>query len=261
MTALDDGVPALLRGVGDEIVLPHFQALGAHQIRHKTPGDPVTVADEEAEERIAEGLVELLPGSTVVGEEAASADPSLLDRVGHGRVWVVDPIDGTGNYAKGVSPFAVMVALIESGEAIAGWIYDPVTGRLCQARRGRGAHIDGRPVRARATGADPPLAMLASEALSNRDTSARAARAFSAAPNPRCAGELYPQLVLGTTDVALFARALPWDHAPGTLLVTEAGGRAARLDGAPYRMTDHRPGLLVAATDQLWERAAAVLAG
>lgn len=259
MTAVDDVVPELLRAVGDEVVLPHFRSLGAHQIRHKTPGDLVTVADEEAEERIADGLVALLPGSTVVGEEAASADPSLLDQVGHGRVWVVDPIDGTGNYAKGAPPFAVMVALLESGEATAGWIYDPVTGRLCHARRGRGAYVDGRPVRARATGADPPLAMLAREALSSLNAGARAATAFAPAPNPRCAGELYPQLALGTTDVALFAGALPWDHAPGTLFVTEAGGRAAQPDGVPYRVTDRGPGLLVAATAELWERAAAVL--
>ena len=77
---------------------------------------------------------------------------------------------------------------------------------------------------------------------------------------PGCAGEQYPRVALGQNDVALFWHALPWDHAPGALWLTEAGGRVARLDGRAYRITDRSTGLLAAATPALWEEARAVLA-
>jgi fructose-1,6-bisphosphatase/inositol monophosphatase family enzyme len=261
---LHRAVGTLLRRVADEVVLVHFRALSDRDIREKSPGDPVTVADERTEVRLRAGLRDILPGARVVGEEAASADPSLLEGLGLGTVWVVDPIDGTSNFADGVSPFALMVALIDEGETIAGWIYDPVAERMCHAHAGRGAFVDGRAVVARPSGAQPPRAMLATTFTSARERADRAARAagrFVEVENPRCAGEQYPQVVLGQTDVALFQRALPWDHAPGTLLVSEAGGRAGRSDGTPYRVADRRPGLLVAATPQLWDDAAALLFG
>ena len=78
---------------------------------------------------------------------------------------------------------------------------------------------------------------------------------------PHCAGEQYPRLVLGTNDLALFWRAMPWDHAPGALFLEEAGGRIARIDGRPYRLGDDRPGLLAAASPRLWDEAAERLFG
>ena len=76
---------------------------------------------------------------------------------------------------------------------------------------------------------------------------------------PRCAGEQYPRLALGENDISLYERVLPWDHAPGALFLSEAGGNTARPDGAPFSPTDRRPGLLSAATPQLWEHAAEIL--
>lgn len=259
---LHDRVAALLRDVAVEVVLPHFRSLADHQVRHKEPGDPVTVADEESEARLTPRLRALLPDARVVGEEAASADPSLLDDLDDGMVWVVDPIDGTANFADGITPFAVMVALVDGGTTVAGWIYDPVTRRLCHAHRGRGAYIDERRVHARASGADLPRAMVATTFASaehRAECQARLARDFELVPSPRCAGEMYPRIVLGATDVALFERALPWDHAPGALFVDEAAGRVGRPDGTPYRVAERRRGLLVAATPQLWRRAADAL--
>ena len=78
---------------------------------------------------------------------------------------------------------------------------------------------------------------------------------------PRCAAEQYPRLVMGTNDVAIFERTLPWDHAAGVLFVNEAGGKAARPDGSAYRVDDHtRPGLIAAASEALWEALAARMA-
>lgn len=261
---LDAPVAALLRETAAAVVMPRFRALAAHEIQEKSPGDYVTVADHESEARIVEGLAALLPEANILGEEAAAADPALIDGLGSGLDWVIDPIDGTTNFSEGITPFALMVALIADGETEAGWIYDPVKDRMCHAHRGHGAFVDGERIAARPTGAEPPIAALAMHFLTperRADIEARAAGRLAVAAIPRCAGEQYPRLALGENDVSLFERALPWDHAPGALFLEEAGGRTARPDGSRYRVTDRRPGLLSAASPQLWDYAALVLFG
>jgi fructose-1,6-bisphosphatase/inositol monophosphatase family enzyme len=77
---------------------------------------------------------------------------------------------------------------------------------------------------------------------------------------PRCAAEQYPRLVLGQNDVSIFERSLAWDHAAGVLFLNEAGGKAARPDGTPYLVSDHRTGLIGAASPRLWDALAERLA-
>ena len=151
MHPLDDAVSSLMRRVAAEVVMPSFRALTAEQIVEKHPGERVTVADRAAEERLADGLVCIRADARVVGEEGVAADPALLPGVEHGAVWIVDPIDGTANYAAGQSPFAIMVALAEDGVVQAGWIFDPVQDRMLRAAAGGGAFVNGRPVAARGT--------------------------------------------------------------------------------------------------------------
>jgi fructose-1,6-bisphosphatase/inositol monophosphatase family enzyme len=255
--ALNAGVIAVLREAAERAVLPHYQHLESHQIDAKAADDVVTVADKEAELILAEGLSRLLPEATIVGEEAAHADPALLDRLGDVLCWIIDPIDGTNNFAAGRPPFGLMVALAEAGETIAGWIYDPLTGRLCHAHRGHGAWIGDERITARTTGAKPPVAAIS---LVFMDQAKRAAMKDHIAPHytlvdiPRCAAEQYPRLVLGVNDLSIFERTLAWDHAPGVLFVNEAGGKVARPDGRPYRVDEaHLPGLLAAANPGLWD--------
>ena len=253
---LDHAVSTLLREVGREIVIPRFRMLAAGDIEQKGPDDPVTIADRLSEIRLGEGLRAILPEARAIGEEACSADPSLLDDIGTGIAWIIDPIDGTANYAAGRHPFAIMVALVENGETQAGWILDPASGRMCHAARGGGAYLDGAAIRARGTAAEMPVAALATLFLPSEvraDLEHRAAGVLREVPVPRCAGEQYPRVVLGQNDVALFWRALPWDHAAGALFVEEAGGRIARLDGTPYRPDQTGTGLLAAASPALWD--------
>ena len=80
-------------------------------------------------------------------------------------------------------------------------------------------------------------------------------------PGWRCSGRDYPAILTGGQDFALFWRALPWDHAPGALILEEAGGRVARLDGTPYRPRDDRPGLLAARSPAVWAAVAGALLG
>ena len=261
--ALTDAVAALMRDAAIRAILPRWQSLTADQIDAKAADDVVTIADKEAELILAEGLAKILPEATIVGEEAAFADPALLDRLGDTLCWIVDPLDGTNNFAQGKPPFGVMVALAEAGETIAGWIYDPLSHRLSHAHRGGGAWLGEEQVAARSTGANPPIAAIS---LVFMDQAKREAMKQQIAPHytlvdiPRCAAEQYPRLVLGVNDLSIFERTLAWDHAAGVLFVNEAGGMAARPDGRPYRVDEaHLPGLIGAASPALWHGLAARL--
>ncbi|WP_254601990.1 inositol monophosphatase family protein [Sphingomonas bacterium] len=261
---LHGAVERLMVRVGREIVMPSFRALAPDQIMEKGPGDVVTVADRASEDALTEALLALLPGSRVIGEEAVAADAALLDGIDQGTAWIVDPIDGTSNYAEGITPFAIMVALVEEGETQGGWILDPATGRMCHAHRGGGAFIDGARITAKTSGTEPPTAALALTYLPidvRADIAGRIPDRLIEVPVPRCAGAQYPRLVTGENDIALYWRALPWDHAPGALFLTEAGGRISRFDGAPYRLGEDGRGLIAAATPELWDRARDILIG
>ncbi len=261
---LTEQVSAIMRRAAQTAILPRYQTLAAHEIDAKAADDVVTVADKDAELILAEGLSALLPEATLVGEEAAHADPALLDRLGDALCWIVDPLDGTNNFAAGKPPFGVMVALAEGGETVAGWIYDPLSGRLCHAHRGQGAWIGEERVQARTSGTQPPIAAIA---LVFMDAQRREAVKRGIAPFytlvdiPRCAAEQWPRLALGVNDLSIFERTLAWDHAPGVLFLNEAGGRAARPDGRPYRVDEaHLPGLLGAASPALWDELAGRMA-
>jgi len=148
------------------------------------------------------------------------------------------------------------------GEVQAGWIFDPLADRLCHARLGEGAFIDGTRIAARGSGAKRPIAgisVLFMDPEQRARTIERASGTLDMVDIPRCAAEQYPRVALGTNDMALFERTLPWDHAPGVLFLKEAGGEALRPDGSPYRVGDRRTGLLAAASPALWDLGARTL--
>ncbi len=110
-------VERLIRRVADERILPYFGRLEPGDVVEKTPGDLVTVADRGAEEALSLALSRLVPGSVVVGEESVAADPTTLARLsGAAPVWIIDPVDGTHNFASGSSRFSTLVALADQGE-------------------------------------------------------------------------------------------------------------------------------------------------
>ena len=235
---MTDRVTELLREVGREVVLPMHRRLAEGDVEEKSPGELVTVVDKEAERRITAALDGL-----VIGEEAVADDPSLLDALPEAdRCWLVDPLDGTHNFVEGTDDFAVMVALVERGETVASWIHRPVEDVTFTATRGGGAFRDGVPLRL------PQPETGRAEALTRYLPEDLRARALSwgVGPGHRCAGVDHPLVATGQRDWVLFWRTLPWDHAPGALLVTEAGGAAHHLDGTAYRPGTSRTGLVVA---------------
>jgi fructose-1,6-bisphosphatase/inositol monophosphatase family enzyme len=263
-TSLHEAVRTVIVEAAERAIMPRFGRLTAGDIREKAADDLVTIADQESEHILAEGLARILPEAAIVGEEAAAADVAVLNLLGQSLSWIVDPLDGTGNFAAGEGPFGVLVALADGPDPIGGWIYDPRTRRFCSAFRGEGAFIDGRQVRSAGSGSQPPIAAISSLFV---DSSRRARvhqgmkGVFETVPIPRCAAEQYPRIVLGVNDVTLYERTLPWDHAAGALFLTEAGGRVSRFDGAPYVVGDDRRGLIAAATPSLWEQTLGLLPG
>jgi fructose-1,6-bisphosphatase/inositol monophosphatase family enzyme len=259
-----DAVTKVLREAAETAVLPRFRSLAQGEVTEKSPGEIVTVADREAEELITPRL-RAIADAPVVGEEAASADPSLVTALRNEPLaWVVDPLDGTRNFVRGSTDFAVMAALVRQGRTVAAWIVRPTEGRAYVAEAGSGAWRDGTRLRREPAPADP--ARMRGAVLSRFLGPAARARVSAGAPRfaelgegSHCAGVDYPLLAEGGLDFVLFHRTLPWDHAPGTLLLTEAGGVARRLDGGDYRPDDDRVGLLDAADPAAWESARSLL--
>lgn len=263
--SLFDDVLPLLADASERAVMPRFRALRDGEVMEKARGDLVTVADHEAEAIIEHGLLSLLPGSRVAGEEACAANPALLEGLDEGAVWVVDPLDGTANFVAGRPVFAVMAALLVEGEAVGAWVLNPVTAERWMAQRGGGCHCNG--VRQRVPA--KPLALAqARGAVLNRfmppelraHIEARLGLIGEVLPGQRCAGVEYPAMVTGEQQFAMFYRTLPWDHVPGTLLLQEAGGHVARYDGKPYRAAEGAAvGLLSAVSEPLWQEVKAAL--
>ncbi|MFE9688633.1 inositol monophosphatase family protein [Micromonospora sp. NPDC005806] len=264
---LRDDVGALLREAAAEIVVPMFRRLDDADISEKAPGELVTVADRRAEAFISDRLRRLRPGSVVVGEEAVAENRGLLRHLrGAGDVWLVDPVDGTANFAAGRRPFALMVALLTDGEPAASWVYDPLDGTLATGRADAGTWLDGAPVRT--TRALPELGALRGTAMTRflppdtrRIVESGGARLGELLPGQHCAGREYLDMLTGAQQFVLFWRTLPWDHAPGTLLVRAAGGVARRFDGTDYHPADDGRGLLVAATEEIWDEVRSALLG
>ncbi|WP_433127427.1 inositol monophosphatase family protein [Micromonospora sp. CA-240977] len=256
-TLLDD-VGDLLREAADQVVLPLFRKLDDADVSEKAPGEVVTIADRRAEELLSAGLRRLRPGSKVVGEEGVADDPELLRHLRDaGDVWLVDPVDGTANFAAGRRPFALMVSLLTDGQPVAGWILDPLADTLAAGWADDGTVLNGRPVGG--TIPVPPRGELRGAAMTRflppetRDrVRAGGRRIGELLPGQHCAGREYLDILTGEQQFTLFWRTLPWDHAPGTVLVRAAGGVARRFDGVDYHPTDDGRGLLVAVNEQVW---------
>lgn len=259
-----DQVSALLREVAAQAVMPRWRQLQPHEITEKEKGDLVTAADHEAEDLLTDALRQIKPGSAVIGEEAAAANPAILADFGAlPALWLVDPVDGTNNFIRGSDRFALMVAYLERGVVRASWIYLPTQEKLAVAEAGAGAWINARRVLA----PEPP------KAIGNMTGAAHVNRLpeplkqqvkgqlkhFRGNRPAYCAGFDYVALLEGTRHFSLYNRTLPWDHAPGTFLLAEAGGKSARFDGSafvPDELDEYGKGrgLLSAPTSESWTR-------
>lgn len=261
---------AILAEAARREIMPRFRNLAAGEIRQKlTPDDLVTEADEAAERYICGELAKAFPGAVLIGEEAVAADPTVLERLPEADLAiVVDPIDGTLNYASDLPLFAVMAAVIVRGETVAAVIHDPVLDDSALALRGEGAWLErgnGATHDMRVGRAVVPSQMSGMASWQYFPEPLRSALpgrfpAFGMVSSLRCCGQEYRLAAAGRCDFLLYGGLNPWDHAPGTLLYGEAGGHVRLLDGAPYRPGRRATGLLCAPDPESWHAIRSVLA-
>jgi fructose-1,6-bisphosphatase/inositol monophosphatase family enzyme len=246
-------------------ITPRFGKLEKSEIKEKAPNDLVTVADLAMEERLTELLPKLLANSIVVGEEAVAADETVQDRLdGDQPVWVIDPVDGTSNFARANPLIAVIVALVRKGETLAGWIHDPLSQETAMAEQGGGVWWRGE---RRSLAPGKPLSDMVGSLSARyfpqpqRGVLEERRSQFAGSFPLYCAGQEYLRLIDGRHDFSLYNRIKPWDHAAGVLLHREAGGLAAKHDGTPYRPTDRTGGLLLTSDEESWGRVHTALFG
>lgn len=254
-TALIEAVRTAAR----DHVLPRFRALAPAEIATKTAADDlVTAADLAAEASLTDAVAGIFPGALVVGEEAAAADPDLPSRLAGAEVAVIlDPVDGTWNYANGLSVFGMILSVVREGRTVFGLHYDPLNDDWVEAGLGTGAwlHHKGRhPLRLAPRPPRPARELFGMIPIWLFDADRRAAmfeaeRRLARVGSLRCSCHEYRLLAQGSVDFLLSASAKPWDHAAGVLIATEAGGRAEMLDASAYRPGSSQ-GSLLAARDQ-----------
>ena len=246
-------IEALIREALECFIMPRFRCLTPGDITEKKANDFVTTADIEAEQFLAPRLAALLPGSHVLGEEAAAQRPDLMQLLdSDDLLWLVDPVDGTRSFIAGQPGFAVIIALVRAGEVLGGWIHQPVGDRWVHVERGAGL----------ATGAAasaPGRTQIAGFFLGRAPDGARAYESATAAHidarrHPGSGAIAFIDLAIGAVDLAYFARGWPWDHAAGALIAQETGGVARFLaDDASYTPRRWNAPLLMARDQAVWD--------
>jgi fructose-1,6-bisphosphatase/inositol monophosphatase family enzyme len=247
----------------DQEIMPRFRSLGEGGIREKTSAlDLVTDADEAAEAAIKAAVAKAFRKALFVGEESVEKDRSLLNKIADAEMAIIiDPVDGTSNFAWGLPLFGVLAAVVKRGVTIAGIIYDPV-GRDCTfAIKGHGAWAKSESGATRDIRVSQPTTLanmtgvtswyLMPEPMRSR-VAANLAK-VKASFGYRCAAYEYRIVAEGLVDFSLHYKLMPWDHAAGVLIHAEAGGYSALLDGSQYLPTKFEGGIISAPNRESWQ--------
>lgn len=241
-----------------QILLRHFRHLEG--VEEKGPGgDLVTVADREAEACIVRELRTAFPGDAIQAEETGAHGEAAE------RVWHVDPLDGTTNYAHGLAQFAVSLGLAVGGEPVLGVVYAPALQEMFTAARGLGAFLNGRPIAVSRIDELERGLLVTGFPYDRRQVADNNLPEFC---RLTLASQGVRRLGSAALDLAFVAagrfdgfweRGLsPWDIAAGVVLVREAGGRVTDYQQGPL---DLRGGRLLATNGRIHEALARELAG
>jgi myo-inositol-1(or 4)-monophosphatase len=217
---------------------------GVRRIKHKRSViDLVTEMDQRAESLIVEQLLGAFPDHAILAEESGATDGRSEYR------WLIDPLDGTTNYAHGVPIFAVSIALEQAGTVVLGVAYDPSRDECFVAERGRGATVNGEAIRVSSVDALDQALLVTGFPYDIRTTSETNLPEYAALSKRAQAVRRLGSAVLDLSWVACgrlegfweFSLG-PWDMAAGGLIVSEAGGRVTSVRGGPWRLEG--PGIL-----------------
>ncbi len=222
--------------------------------------DLVTAADLEVEQAFRALIAERFPTHVVLGEEAATSGGSTDAEYR----WIIDPVDGTTNFAHGLAFFCVSIALEVRGRLELGVVYDPMAQELFTAERGQGARLNGVPLRVSAVDALVDALLVTGFPYSVGEERQELVNVFGAflgeAQAVRRMGSAALDLcyvAAGRFDGYWEARIHPWDVAAGSVIVEEAGGRLTATDGSPF---DVFGGQILATNGAIHDAMAAVIA-
>lgn len=251
-------------------ITSRFGILEPDQIFAKSRSDDlVTIADLAAEAMMTRALQIAFPHALVVGEEAAAKNPSLVEEIADAPLaFILDPIDGTWNFANGLAVFGTILAVTQFGRPAFGLIYDPVSDDWAIADDESAARMD------RPSGIETPLKASMGKPLENltgfighdmfpADKQAELLAtfpSFSRTHALRCSAQEYRMIAQGRVDFMLSAGLHPWDHLAGALICERAGCHVEMLDGGPYDASRLEGHLLVAPDRQTWNRLKKVFA-
>lgn len=211
---------------GGEIALRYFRC--GVEVERKPDSSPVTLADREAERRIVEVLRSAFPEHGILGEE-------LGEREGTGGRWIVDPIDGTRSFIRGIPYFATLVALEEDGRITTGAVYAPATGDLFYAQEAHGAFDNHGPLRVSAVDRldEAMLVFGGTNVIRQAGWWGAYERLVDASSRQRGYGDYfgYTFVARGQAEAVIEVDVQPWDLAPLKIIVEEAGGRFTDFAG------------------------------
>ncbi len=241
--ALKNGITKLAK----QEILPRFEKVVATL---KADGSLLTEADTEMQKATQAFLRQHWPEFAFLGEEASLEEQTAALESPRG-CWILDPIDGTSNFASGIPVFTVSLALVIGGELLAGMVYDPSRDELFAARKGHGAELNGQPLRAKT--AKTELQQCIGIVDFKRLAPDLATRLATQAPyaSQRSIGSValdWCWIAAGRGQVYLHGAQNIWDYAAGHLILSEAGGSSATLNGEPVFITRVEKRSAVAAT-------------
>lgn len=246
---IDEVREAIVSAAKQEL-LPRFAKAA---VSLKTDGSMVTEADVAMQRRVRDVLAARWPEYALLGEELPEAEQArLLGSAGPG-LWCLDPIDGTTNFAVGIPYYSTSLALLVGGESVLGIVYDPEHNLCYTAVKGKGAHLNGVPLDGRR--ARPPLAGGVGLIDFKRLPPALAARLATDPPyvSQRSFGSSaldWCTLAAGQCHCYLHGKQMIWDYAAGHLILAEANGCSATLDGDPVFRNELKPRSVVAAPNR-----------
>lgn len=214
----------------DRISTQLFRTTGL-RVRRKPDRTLVTEADLAIERFVREELAAAFPDDRILGEEEGGELEAA------GRLWAVDPIDATANFARGIPVWGTLIALLEDGEPVVGVVSAPALGERYSAVRGGGARMNGEPIAVSevASVADAQVLLHQMEALLGGPLRPRVEALVLDCWRPAGFGDFWGHLLVarGAADVAIEPDLNLWDVAAPSLIVREAGGLVTTFDGGP----------------------------
>jgi myo-inositol-1(or 4)-monophosphatase len=237
----------LIPALAQREIMPRFNQIG---FSYKQDGSVVTEADTAMQKSVVDALTARWPQFRLLGEEMSAAQQqALLSTKGEG-LWVLDPLDGTSNFASGIPIFSVSLALIQDGEVQLGMIYDPVRQECFAAIRGQGARLNGQPLHVHESRVrlDQCIAQVDLKRLpSAMATKIAAQHPFASQRNFGSGALDWGWLAAGRSQLYVHGGQKLWDYLAGQLILHEAGGMARTFERAPVFAPVLKPRSVMAA--------------